>query len=285
MDTVTRPEPADYVYRHVTRKVLFNDMAFGEQAPRPGDRLPTFDLPLAGGGRLRSDDLIGAKPVLLVTRSLTCPMTASSNPLLKDLHKEFGNEVAFVTLHVREAHPGERHDQPGSDEEKVRHARELQQRDQLPWPIAVDDPEGTVHRMLDEKPNSAWLAGRGGVIVYRALWAGDVKGLRQALRRVVDGERPIPDESHRRLVPMARGLGTMREMLQQSGPRAKRDLWRAAPPMAAVAWVAGMYRPLRPEWRTFAAVATHQRRGGGADFGTERAREGLEKPRMAQDIP
>lgn len=230
MNTMTRSEAANYVYRHVTPQVLFQDMVFSEKAPRPGDRLPSFDLPLAQGGRLLSDDLIAARPVLLVTGSFTCPMTVSSNPLLKQLHEEFGDQVAFVMLHVREAHPGEQRDQPGNDEEKMRHARDLQRRDQLPWPIAVDDPQGTVHRMLDEKPNAVWLAGRGGVILYRSLWAGDVKGLRKALERVANGERPSPDESHRRLVPMARGLGTMRETLQRSGPRAQRDLWRAAPP-------------------------------------------------------
>lgn len=183
-------------------------------------------------------------------------MTASSNPLLKELHQEFGDEVAFLTLHVREAHPGEQREQPASQEDKMRHACELQRRDQLPWPVAVDDAQGTVHRMLDEKPSAAWLVDRSGVIVYRSLWAGDVSSLRKALRTVARWERPRPEESHRRLVPMARGLGTMRDMLQQAGPRAKRDLWRAAPTMVAVAWVAGWYRPLPPEWRTVAAVAT-----------------------------
>lgn len=256
MNTTIQPDTAEYGYRHVTTRVLLDDMAFGEQAPRPGHRLPGFDLPLTQGGRVRSDDLTAARPLLLVAGSFTCPMTASSNPLLKELHQEFGDEVAFLTLHVREAHPGEQREQPASEEDKMRHARELQRRDQLPWPVAVDDAQGTVHRMLDEKPNAAWLVDRSGMIVYRSLWAGDVSSLRKALRTVARGERPRPDESHRRLVPMARGLGTMRDMLQQAGPRANRDLWRAAPPMAAVAWVAGWYRPLPPGWRTVAAVAT-----------------------------
>lgn len=256
MNRTIRSHPTEYLYRHVTRDVLMQDMAFSERAPRPGDRLPAFDLPSAQGGRVRSEDLLAAKPLLLVTGSFTCPMTASSNPLLKELHREFGSEVTFVMLHVREAHPGEQREQPDSEEDKMRHARELQRRDQLPWAIAVDDTHGSVHRMLDGKPNAAWLADRHGEIVFRSLWAGDAKGLRRALRTVAAGERPQPSESQRRLLPMARGLGTMRDMLQQSGPRAKRDLWRAAPPMAVLAWTAGLYRPLRPEWRTAAAVAT-----------------------------
>lgn len=246
----------DYLYEHVTPDILSQDMDFKDGAPRPGDPLPRFDLPLADGGRLRSDELLGKKPVLLITGSYTCPMTASSNPLLKNLHAEFGSRVQFVMLHVREAHPGEHRDQPRRQEEKMRHARDLKHRDRLPWPIAVDDPEGTVHRALDEKPNAAYLADRNGRIVFRSLWAGDEEGLGRALDSVARGERPDPQESRRCLVPMARGLGMMREMMQRSGPRAKQDIWRAAPPMAAVAWVADLYRPLRPEWRTFAAMAT-----------------------------
>jgi hypothetical protein len=254
--TSSTSHKATYGYQHVGPKVLMEDMRFSDTAPRPGDRLPEFDLPLVDGGRLRSLDLLDGKPVLLFTASFTCPMTASSNPLLNELHAEFGGDVRFVMLHVREAHPGEQRDQPHSAEEKMRHARDLQQRDDLPWPIAVDDPEGTVHRALDEKPNAAYLIDSAGEIVFRSLWAGDQAGLREALESVANGQRPSPAESTRRLVPVARGVGMMREMLRHAGPRAERDLWRAAPPMAAVARVADLYRPLRPEWRTLAAVAT-----------------------------
>lgn len=246
----------DYVYKHVTPHVLSRDMAFTENAPGPGDRLPRFVLPSADGRRVRTDDMIDEKPVLMVTASLTCPMTASSNPLLKRLHARFGSRVHFIMLHVREAHPGEFRDQPRTHDEKIRHANNLKARDDLPWPVAVDDLPGTVHRALDEKPNAAYLADRNGRIVFRALWAGDVRSLEEALESVVRGERPRDPESHRRLFPMAQGLGIMRETLQHSGARAERDIWQSAPPMAAVAWLAHLFRPLPPHWRTFAAATT-----------------------------
>lgn len=246
---------SEYIYDHVSSKVLMEDMSFSDEAPRPGERLPDIDLPLAGGARIRSADLRG-RPVLLITGSYSCPMTASSNPILKRLYERFRSEIEFVMLHVREAHPGEDREQPRTFEEKVSHARALKQRDQLPWPIAVDDPEGTVHRVLDEKPNAVYLADQDGVIVYRGLWAGDEKGLAQALECVARGERPPEAESERRLIPMAMGVGKMREMTRQSGPRAEWDLWRSAPPMAAMARLADLYRPLPPRWRTFAAAAT-----------------------------
>lgn len=68
---MTQPQSAEYGYRHVTTRVLMDDMAFGEQAPRLGHRLASFDLPLAQGGRVRSDDLTAARPLLLVSGSLS----------------------------------------------------------------------------------------------------------------------------------------------------------------------------------------------------------------------
>lgn len=194
--------------------------------------------------------------MLLVTGSYTCPMTASSDPMLKRLHARFGGRIEFVLLHVREAHPGERFDQVDEAEQKRQHARALKERDELPWTVAVDGPSGTVHRVLDGKPNAAWLTDGHGEIVYRALWAGDVRGMTQALDAVARGERPPEAISNRRIVPMARGVGMMRESARRAGPRAGADLWRAAPPMALLAWVADLYRPLPPQWRTVAAVAT-----------------------------
>ena len=246
---------ARYAYEHVSSEILSEDMQFREGAPKPGERLPEFDLPTTDGGQLKTRDLAG-RPALLVTGSFTCPMTASSDPILKTLYARFGSQVEFVTLYVREAHPGEHHDQARVADEKREAARALQQRDRLPWTVAVDDPGGSVHRQLDEKPNAAYLADATGALVFRSLWAGDERGLTQALEAVARGERSREEESTRRLVPMARGVGTMREMTRRAGPRARSDLWQAAPPMGVMAWLADQYRPLPPAWRTAAAVAT-----------------------------
>ena len=125
----------------------------------------------------------------------------------------------------------------------------------MPWKVAVDDPDGTVHRFLDEKPNAAYLADREGWIVFRSLWAADDESLYEALESAARGERPRHQESRRRIGPMAEGVAQMRNMMRRSGPRAASDIWRAAPPMAAMAWLADIYHPLPPKWRVAAAAA------------------------------
>ena len=94
--------------------------------------------------------------------SVTCPMTASAMPLLLQLHTEFGSDVAFIMLNVREAHPGEHFRQPRTIEEKLEHARALKQFYDIPWTVAADNINGDLHRALDPKPNSAFLVNSDG---------------------------------------------------------------------------------------------------------------------------
>ena len=79
-----------------------------------------------------------------------------------------------------------------------------------------------------------------GKVAFRALWSNDrERVLARALEKVIAG-RPLVSERRGGLVPMMRGLARMDEMLQRSGPSARRDLPRQAPPMYAMARIAGL---------------------------------------------
>lgn len=94
--------------------------------------MPDFDLPTTDGGRIRKEDFVGRCPLLLTFASITCPMALSGVPDLKQLHARFGDRVEFVTLYVREAHPGERYPQPDTAEQKLAHARAYKKRTGIP---------------------------------------------------------------------------------------------------------------------------------------------------------
>ena len=102
----------------------------------------------------------------------------------------------------------------------------------------------------------AYIADRGGRIVFRSLCAGDEAGMAQAVEAVARGQRLRISVSRRRLGPMADGIGNMRAMTRLAGPRAERDIWRALPPVAALAWIADFFRPLPPRWRVAASLVT-----------------------------
>jgi len=164
-------------------------------------------------------------------------MTASAGPALKRLYAEFGDRVAFLTLYVREAHPGERYPQPQTFEEKLAHARAYEARDQIPWPVVVDDITGSLHQTLDARPEAAYLMDTDGIVAFRALWANDERVLHQVLKAIVSGQPSPLGENQEKLIPMLKGMGVMYEILGFAGKPA-RGTWRAKCPrcMPSSAW-------------------------------------------------
>lgn len=246
----------EYRYKNFTTRLLFHDLRFRKGAASPGDSLPAFELVTTDGDGLVNQDLLGNNPLLLIFGSVTCPMTASAMPFLLRLHTEFGDRADFIMLNVREAHPGEHFRQPGSMEEKLKHAQALKQLYGIPWTVATDNIEGDLHRALDPKPNSAFLVNSDGIIVFRSLWASDKKALRQALESVVAGRKPDQAESQALIGPVARAMGHVQEVMERAGPQAVKDLWWAGLPMALAGRVATIYSPFSPDQRGIAAVLT-----------------------------
>lgn len=181
-------------------------------------------------------------------------MTASAGPALKQLYAEFGQQVAFVTLYVREAHPGEHYPQVDSFEQKLAHARAYKERDQIPWPVAIDYVEGDLHRTLDPKPNASYLMDTEGNVAFRALWSNDGQILREGLASIVSGHQLPIGEREPLVIPMLKGMGMMDEVLSAAGQGAKHDVLRQVPPMYAMARLARFFGPLPPLGRGIAAM-------------------------------
>ncbi len=245
-----------YRYDRFTTRLLLRDMRFRKGAAGPGDLVPTFKLVTTDGEELTDQDVFGNKPVLLLFGSITCPMTASAMPFLTQLHSEYGDRVDFIMLNVREAHPGEFFRQPVTVAEKLDHARALKQLYGISWTVATDDIEGSLHRALDPKPNSAFLVDAAGVIVFRSLWASDQNAVREALESVAAGRTPDKTQSQALFLPVARAMGQVQEVMDRAGPQAVRDLWRAGLPMALAGRVATIFSPFSRDQRGVAAVLT-----------------------------
>ena len=246
----------EYRYEHFTMGLLFRDLRFRRNSAKPGDAFPSFEIITTTGDRLVNDDVFDGRPVIFIFGSMTCPMTASSAPTVQDLYDEFGDRVNFIMLYVREAHPGEDIGQAESMEDKLAQTQMLKDFYGIDWAVAADNIDGDLHRALDPKPNSAFLVGGAGTILFRSLWAADYGALREALAAAADGRALQTQQSTRMIVPVARAMGHVQAVMERGGPRAVRDLWLSGLPMALAGRVAPLFKPLSPNQRGVAAVVT-----------------------------
>ncbi|MDP9357200.1 MAG: redoxin domain-containing protein [Chloroflexota bacterium] len=244
----------NYRYPHFTRGILLDDMAF-RGGPYPGQPLPDFDLPTTDGGCVHKRDFVGRRPLLLTCTSITCPMAATMGPGLRRLHAEFGDRVAFVTLYVREAHPGECYPQPTTLAQKIAHAQAYQAIERFPWPVAVDTASGDLHRALDPRPNAAYLMDAQGNVAFRALASNDERVLREGLQALASGQ-PLPiGEREPLVIPTLKAMGVMRGVLELAGQEAVGDLRRELPGVYPLLVLAALFRPLPPLFRGMAVLA------------------------------
>jgi hypothetical protein len=92
----------------------------------------------------------------------------------------------------------------------------------------VDDLEGTVHEAYGLMPNMSWVLGRGGTILYKAMWTsaariGDFLE-RQQTQPAGGGSGAVYSE-HLELIP--RDREAFQRGLERNGPRAAAEFARA----------------------------------------------------------
>jgi len=112
------------------------------------------------------------KNVLLIFGSATCPMTAGSIAGINQLYDRFrGDEIEFLFIYVREAHPGEVIPAHRSMREKIEAARLLRDEEDMQMPILVDDLRGSIHRRYSRLPNPSFLIDKSGRVAFLSLWS------------------------------------------------------------------------------------------------------------------
>lgn len=95
-------------------------------------------------------------------------------------------------------------------------------------PILVDDLEGTVHRAYGALPNMTWVLGRGGTILYKAMWTSATR-VDDYLRRFT--AQPL-DLLHapfhtEQLEVRRRDSDAFQQGLERNGPRSVAEFARA----------------------------------------------------------
>lgn len=217
-----------YRFNHVTMKVMLDDMRFSKNALKPGQYIPNVDVYHLDGSIVGLHELNKGKPLMLVTVSLTCPMTTSSLPALQ---AKLGDDVNLVLVYVREAHPGEKVPQPLTIEEKIEHAAMFKSLYNLEAPIIIDDIDGQLHHSLDVLPNSVHVIDQKGQILFQSIWLTDFNFVEKAINEIKAGTLVSNSISQKMIKPLMGAIGFMHKTFSLAGPRAYKEMLFAAPPM------------------------------------------------------
>lgn len=231
----------DYRYESISMGLMFDDMRFSKNGVQPGQIVPNFDVFTTEGEKLKLYDLSAGKPLLLVTGSLTCPMTVSSMPSVSEFHRKLGNKVNIVLVYVREAHPGEKVPQPKLLAEKIEHAAQLKAVYGTDFPIIVDGIDGELHRALDIMPNSAHLIDTKGKLLFRSLFATDTAAIEKALTALSRGETLRKTQSQHLFAPMIGAAGFMNGTFTVAGARAHKEMIVSALPVYLLSLTSSLF--------------------------------------------
>ena len=196
--------------------------------PKPGDEAPDFEAVTLEGETVELSDFRG-RWVVLETGSLTCPITDSKVHVMDELQKEF-EDVVFILLYTREAHPGEHYDAHDSFEEKLERARTFAAEYDVERTVLVDDVGGTAHRKYGGMPNSVHVVNPEGVVVMRGDW-NDVPTVRAVLENRDENRVYERDIYRGNPVFFTQKKGVV-SVLTDAGPRAVWDFIKHAPTLA-----------------------------------------------------
>ena len=179
----------NYNYHHFTRDLIRELKAEGFTGPKAGEEAPDFRAKTLLGESIRLSDYRGKKNVLLVFGSATCPMTANSITGIQRLCEHLrGDEIEFLFVYTREAHPGEKLPAHSSMAGKIEAAMLLRDEEDLSMPVVVDDLRGTIHRKYSKLPNPAYLIDLSGRVAFRSMWAG-AEALEKAITELLELQR------------------------------------------------------------------------------------------------
>ena len=156
----------------------------------------------------------------------------------------YGDRVQFLSVVVRQAHPGERRPAYHTYDQKLADAREFQQQEGLAWPVLVDDLAGTVHQVYSGLADPTYLLDADGRVAYFVMWT-HAPGLDRAIAALLaQGGRGIVAGGIDHVPHLTPSLTDGWKGIRRGLPQSFLDLETAAPGMASGIWLGYRLRPV-----------------------------------------
>lgn len=150
---------------------------------------------------------------------------------LNEMYRNYRDKgFEFLTIYVREPHPGENYGPHQDMGQKLAYARHCRDQDGIENPLLVDDLEGTVHQLYGVLPNMVYIVSKEGRIVYKAMWT-DHDEIRVVLDNLVmadelraQGVRLKPSLTEKiNFIPAQYAGGLREKVFDRAGPKAWQD--------------------------------------------------------------
>ena len=158
---------------------------------RNGDDAPDFSLRTYDGSQVITLSKLRGKPVVLVFGSCTCPPFVRSTSMINLLVDEYGKDVNFLMIYIREAHPIGGREVPNNQfqvnapttlSQRCELAEDFDDRIQMQMPIVVDTIDDTVADVYAPWPNRMVVLDGNGKIVDVGIAAAG--GTRESSRQL-----------------------------------------------------------------------------------------------------
>jgi len=240
---VDRLDPSeDFNYQHFRMRHMLAELL--RPGLPPGCEAPDFTLPSTDGGPLQLSGLRG-QPVFLHFVSYTCPVTRGGVATMEELYRLYGEQVRFVEVLIRQAHPGELHGAYQSNEQKLQDGRDYKREENVPWPVLVDDLACSVQRAYGGLAAAAYLIDSRGMVAFCGTW-GQSPALRDALDDLLarGGTGTPAGKGTDRRPHLAAGIVAGRSGPARGGRQALIDLELGFPGGNILMLVGGVLRPL-----------------------------------------
>ena len=175
-------KPADMPSRPVLIRSFFaGEIGSMNEGPKLNEPAPRFTLKTVDGkASVELEKLIGTKPLVLVFGSFTCGRFRSQYAAVEELKQRYGEQVEFLAVYVREAHPtdgwrmhsndesGISLKQPCNEGERVNVAQRCCGKLKMSMPMVVDEMDDRVGHAYSGMPNRLYLIDRKGWIAYKS---------------------------------------------------------------------------------------------------------------------
>ncbi len=166
-----------------------------------GDPAPGFDLPtLDGGSRVRLSDFRGAKPVVLVFGSYTCPPFRNQVPQINGIYHKYKDRASFYIIYIQEAHPSDRWQLESNIQADVvfPSPRSLGERGNvasacvrtlgLEFPALIDELDDSTEAAYTAWPDRLFVIDTDGIVTYKSQpgpWGFQPTDLESALSQIL----------------------------------------------------------------------------------------------------